>query len=89
MLTKSWPSLLPVITDIVNQNSALIIPLLKRTNLNNEDFKNFRSVSNLSFISNLIEKSIAAQHVQYMTTTTLVRNYNLLKRNCTALRPSF
>ena len=30
--------------------TALIIPLLKKTNLDTEDFKNFRPVSNLPFL---------------------------------------
>ena len=59
-----------VITDIVNRSlndafipkslkPALIISLLKKTNLDTEDFKNFRPVSNLPFVSKLIEKSVA------------------------------
>ena len=64
VLAKCLPRLLPVITDIVNRSldqafiptsikTALIIPLLKKTNLNTEDFKNFRPLSNLPFISKL------------------------------------
>ena len=63
VLTKCWPTLLPVITDIVNRSleeafisnalkSAMITPLLKKPNLNPEEFKNFRPVSNLPFIPN-------------------------------------
>ena len=76
VLTKCLPRLLPVITDIVNGfldeafipnslKTALIIPLLKKTNLDTEDFKNFCPVSNLPFVSKLIEKSVAIQLVQY------------------------
>ena len=75
VLTKCLPRLLPVITDIVNRSlddafipkslkTALIIPLLKKTNLDTEDFKNFRPVSNLPFVSKLIEKLVAVQLVQ-------------------------
>ena len=46
--------------------TALIIPLLKKSNLNTEDFKNFRPVSNLPFISKVTEKSVAIQLVQYI-----------------------
>ena len=77
VLTKCLQRLLPVITDIVNRSldealrpnslkTALIIPLLKKTNLDTEDFKNFRPVTNLPFISKLIEKSVAVQLVQYI-----------------------
>ena len=74
--------MLPVITDIVNRSldevlipnllkTALIIPLLKKTNLDTEDFKNFRPVSNLPFVSKLIEKSVAVQLVQYIDDNNL------------------
>ena len=77
VLTKCLQRLLPVITDIVNRSldealmpnslkTALIIPLLKKTNLDTEDVKNFRPVSNLPFVSKLIEKSVAVQLVQYI-----------------------
>ena len=49
----------------------MIIPLLKKTNLDTEDFKNFRSVSNLPFVSKLIEKSVAIQLVQYIDDNNL------------------
>ena len=52
LLTKCWSTLLPVITDIVNRSlegfmpnapkSAMITSLLKKPNLNPEEFKNFR-----------------------------------------------
>ena len=74
--------MLPVITDIVNRSldealipnllkTALIIPLLKKTNLDTEDFKNFRPVSNLPFVSKLIEKSVVVQLVQYIDDSNL------------------
>ena len=77
VLTKCLQRLLPVITDIVNRSldealmpnslkTALIIPLLKKTNLDTEDFKNFRPVTNLPFVSKLIEKSVAVQLVKYI-----------------------
>ena len=80
--TKCLPRLLPVITDIVNRSlvealmpnslkTALIIPLLKKTNLYTEDFKNFRPVSNLPFVSKLIEKSVVVQLVQYIDDNNL------------------
>ena len=82
VLTKCLQRLLPVITDIVNRSldealmpnslkTALIIPLLKKTNLDTEDFKNFRPVSNLPFVSKLIEKSVAVQLVQYIDDNNL------------------
>ena len=70
------------ITDIVNRSldgarkpnslkTALIIPLLKKINLDTEEFRNFRPVSNLPFVSKLIEKSVAVQLVQYIDDNNL------------------
>ena len=55
VLTGCLPVLLPVMTDLVNRCSgdafmpvalktALIIPLLRKSNLNTDDFKKFRPV---------------------------------------------
>ena len=81
-LTKYLPRLLPVITDFVNHSldeafipkslkTTLIIPFLKKNDLDTEDLKNFRPVSNLPFISKLIEKSVAVQVVQYIDDNNL------------------
>ena len=76
------PELLPVITDIVNSSltsgifpdsmkTALVRPLLKKLSLNPEIFKNFRPVSNLSFLSKIIEKVVANRLFQHMTANDL------------------
>ena len=80
--TGCLPVLLPVITDLVNCSlhtafmpvalkTTLIIPLLKKSNLNSDDFKNFRPVSNLPFISEVIEKVVAVQLVNYIDENNL------------------
>ena len=82
ILTGCLPILLPVITDLVNCSldtafmplalkTALITPLLKKSNLNSDDFKNFRPVSNLPFISKVIEKVVAVQLVDYINDNDL------------------
>lgn len=82
VLTKCLPKLVPVITDIVNCSldealipnsikTALIIPLLKKTHLDTEDFKNFCRISNLPFVSKLMEKSVAVQLLQYIDDNNL------------------
>ena len=69
--------LVPVITNIVKQSltaghfpsqlkSAIVKPLLKKSTLDPEIFKNYRPVSNLSFISKVIEKVIANQLLKHM-----------------------
>ena len=46
---------------------TMITPLLKKSNLDPEEFKNFSSVSsNLPFTSKFIEKTVAAQLMQYI-----------------------
>ena len=47
------------------------IPLLKKTNLNTEDFKNFGLFSNFPFISKFIEKLVVAQLVHYIDDNNL------------------
>ena len=41
--------------------SALVKPLLKKSNLNHNDLKNYRPISNLFFLSKLIERVTAAR----------------------------
>ena len=65
-------SLLPDITDIINSSlksgtvpsamkSAIIRPLLKKSNLDSENMKNYRPISNLSFISKILERIVAVR----------------------------
>ena len=72
-------SIAPIITRIVNLSlssgvfskqlkSALVKPLLKKSNLDPNDLKNYRPISNLFFLSKLIECVIAARlssHLSY------------------------
>ena len=61
------PTLLPLITRIVNSylasgivphqvNQAVVTPLLKKPGLDRHSLKHFRPVSNLPFISKILEK---------------------------------
>lgn len=69
--------LLPVMTKIVNLSlsegemplslkKALVIPLLKKLNLLLEMLKNYRPVSNLTFLSKIIEKIVAIRLKSHM-----------------------
>ena len=75
-------SLLPLITKIVNLSlesaimpnglkMALLTPLLKKSSLDHEEFKNFRPISNLKFVSKVIEKVVAAQVNNYLSDNNL------------------
>ncbi len=82
MLKKCLPTILDQLTRIVNLSlslgdmppnlkKAIIKPLLKKLGLELE-FKNYRPVSNLSFLSKLIEKIVAIQFVDHLTTNKLM-----------------
>ena len=73
MLKIHLDSLLPIITKIVNLSldtatfpstfkNALVTPLLKIPNLDSNSFKTFRPVSNLNFVSKIIEKVVASRY---------------------------
>ena len=65
------PSLLPIVTNIVNQSlesimpssykEAVLTPILKKPNMDPEVLKNYRPVSNLPYVSKLIEKIVDLQ----------------------------
>ena len=68
LLKECIAELVPTITDIVNMSlrhslmptplkTALIRPLLKKIGLDSDILKNYRPVSNLTFISKVIEKA--------------------------------
>ena len=72
LLEQCSDTLLPVIKDIINifigQGTvpdlfkvAHVKPLLKKVNFNPDDMKNYRPISNVSFISKLTEKVVSAR----------------------------
>ena len=46
--------------------SDIVLPLLKKQNLDSESFKNYRPVSNLPFLSNVIKKVMACRVLEHM-----------------------
>ena len=52
--------------------SAILKPLLKKSTLDPDDFQNFRPVSNLSFLSKVIEKVVAAQLLKHLEKNNLL-----------------
>ncbi|KAI0223362.1 putative RNA-directed DNA polymerase from transposon BS [Lamellibrachia satsuma] len=50
---------------------AVVSPLLKKSDLDPEILSNYRPISNLSFISKLLEKYVASQIRQYLDTNDL------------------
>jgi len=49
-----------------SQKHAIVMPLLKKPGLDTADMNNFRPVSNLSFLSKLIERAVANQLNEYI-----------------------
>ena len=82
LLIECLDSLLPSVTALVNSSlssgifpnackSALVTPLLKKATLDQNELKNYRPVSNLSFISKIIEKVVLAQLSEYLNLNNL------------------
>ena len=80
------PVLAPVIADPVNAylatgvfpsalKSAIVKPLPKKPGLDSEVLKNLCPVSNLSFISKVIEKVVASQLLDHMVENRLLESF--------------
>ena len=78
--------LAPIITKIVNMSlssglfpsdmkAAIVQPLLKKSYLDSEELKNYRPVSNLSFVSKVIEKVIASRILKHMEENQLLETF--------------
>lgn len=72
MLKANIVTLTPVLTRIVNisiessivptvMKDAIVTPLLKKRGVDTESLTNYRPISNLSFISKLLEEIVASQ----------------------------
>ena len=86
LLKLCLSELLPVITHIVNlslststvapeMKLALVTPLIKKALLDPEILKNFRPVSNLSFISKLIERVVVKRFSDHLASNGLNEIY--------------
>jgi len=86
LLIEALDILLPTITNIVNKSisentmpqsfkSASVTPLLKKPSLDIEDKKNYRPVSNLPYLSKIIEKAIVEQLNTHLTENNLHRSH--------------
>ncbi|CAB3979672.1 Hypothetical predicted protein [Paramuricea clavata] len=53
----------------------ILSPLLKKSNIDFESFTNFRPVSNLKFLSKLVEKSVSGQLNNYLVENDLHEQY--------------
>jgi hypothetical protein len=78
--------LAPTIANIVNKSLqeghfpkdmkyALVTPLLKKSSLDKEILKNYRPVSNLTFVSKIIEKAAMSQVSSYVSINKLLTKF--------------
>ena len=78
--------LLPYITTVFNQSmssgvfpsdfkNSLVIPLLKKPSLDCNVLKNYRPVTNLSFISKVFERIIFEQLINHISKNELIENF--------------
>ena len=82
LLKYNVNTLAPVLTRIVNSSietslvpcvmkHAVVTPLLTKTGLDPENMMNYRPISNLSFVSKLLEKHVSTQVRQHLEVNTL------------------
>ena len=75
-------TLLPTFTNIINKSletacmpvqlkEAMLKPKLKKSNLEFEEYSNFRPISNLKFLSKIIEKAVATQLMEHLVNNNL------------------
>ena len=82
IMRSCYSALVPVFKTVINLSLstgsmledlkiASLRPLLKKPNADCEQFSNFRPVSNLKFLSKLVEKSVFVQLNNYLTVNGL------------------
>ena len=60
---------------------AVVVPLLKKPSLDLDDLKNFRPVSNLSFVSKCLEKIVASQLKSHLKENNLAETFQSAYRS--------
>ncbi|XP_062616028.1 uncharacterized protein LOC134277728 [Saccostrea cucullata] len=77
ILKKNLDAIVPFITNIINSSfdqsdvpslfkEALVRPLLKKSELDKDVYKNYRPVSNLPFVSKILEKVVATRLIEHL-----------------------
>lgn len=86
LLKEHLGPLLPAITRIINlsletgvvparMKETRVIPLIKKPSLDHEEPKNFRPVSNLSFLSKLTERVVLARLLDHVSRNGLLETF--------------
>ena len=82
LLKLCLSELVPIITSVINKSltngtvppdmkSAYVRPLLKKVGMDSENLKSYRPVSNLTFISKILEKVVASRLEHHLNTNNL------------------
>ncbi|KAK7916342.1 hypothetical protein WMY93_012103 [Mugilogobius chulae] len=85
-LNKSLPSLAPLITNIIHASltsgtvpsslkTAAVTPILKKPGSDPTNLNNFRPISNLPFISKILEKTVSAQLHSHLSSNNLFEHF--------------
>jgi hypothetical protein len=93
MVKKHLATLLPLMTAIVNQSlssavfpsewkHALVTPLLKKPSLDPLVLSNYRPVSNLPFVSKVVERVVSKQLTNYLQSNCLYPVFQSAYRQC-------
>ena len=86
LLKQSIHLLAPFLTNLINSSfctstvpmcmkQAVVTPILKKDNLDRSDISNYRPISNLSFISKLMERFVGRQVSHYLESSSLLPVY--------------
>ena len=86
LLKLCFNKLGPIITNLVNLSlsegifpssfkQALVQPLLKKPSLSTDDLNNFRPISNLNFISKILEKVVASRIQSHLSSNSLSSSF--------------
>uniref|UniRef100_A0A8C6UMC1 Reverse transcriptase domain-containing protein n=1 Tax=Neogobius melanostomus TaxID=47308 RepID=A0A8C6UMC1_9GOBI len=86
LVKASTPAISPLITNIIQASlttgtvpfplkTAAVTPILKKPGSDPSDLNNFRPISNLPFISKLLEKTVAAQLHTHLSSNNLYEQF--------------
>lgn len=80
-----------LLTDVLPQDlkNAFVIPILKKHGLDGNILKNYRPVSNLPFVSKILERVVLTQLQKHLEENELSRNINQLIVSTTLLKQLF
>ena len=93
LLVTHIDSLIEIITIIINESlmtgivpstfkQAVVVPLLKKPSLSPDELNNFRPVSNLPFLSKILEKVVLYQLKDHLNRNNLIEIYQSAYREC-------